>query len=270
MSAESEGAGSGIASEREVRELLDAAEAWAVEAGELILGYYGGRLEYEDKLDGTPVTAADRGAEEMLRERIAVRFPSHAVLGEEYGESNPGARVRWVLDPVDATRAFMRGVPIFGVLIGIEVADQPVVGIANFPALGEIVAAGRGLGCRWNGERCRVSETDSIEESLVLTTDVERVLERPEGPGYRRLQRRASFARTWGDCYGHCLVATGRAEVMVDPMMASWDAGPFPTIVSEAGGTFTSLAGAFTMHGKSGVSTNGRLHDEVLRELAAG
>jgi histidinol phosphatase-like enzyme (inositol monophosphatase family) len=259
--------GNEVASEWEVEELLEAAEAWAIEAGELIMGYYGGRLAYEDKLDGTPVTAADRGAENMLRERIGTRFPTHAVLGEEYGESNPGARVRWVLDPVDATRSFMRGVPIFGVLIGIEVTGEPVVGIANFPALEEIIAAGQGLGCRWNGERCRVSTTDSIEESLVLTTDVENVLARPEGPGYRRLQQRASFARTWGDCYGHCLVATGRAEVMVDPEMASWDAAPFPILLSEAGGRFTSLEGAVTMHGKSGISTNGRLHEEVLREL---
>ena len=136
------GTDSEVASEREVGELLEAAEAWAIEAGELVLGYYGGRLAYEDKLDGTPVTAADRRSEEMLRECIATRFPNHAVLGEEYGESNPGARVRWVLDPVDATRSFMRGVPLFGVLIGIEVAGEPVVGIANFPALGEIVAAG--------------------------------------------------------------------------------------------------------------------------------
>ena len=254
----------------EVAELLAAAVEWGREAGELTMRYYGHRLQFEDKLDGTPVTVADRGAEKLLRERIAARFPDHAMLGEEYGESNPGARVRWVLDPVDATRAFARGVPIFGVLIGIEVAGEPVVGVANFPALGELVAGGRGHGCWWNGERARVSDTDRIEDSLVLTTDVERVLKRPEGMGYRRLQVRALFARTWGDCYGHCLVATGRAEVMVDPVMASWDAGPFPVILTEAGGRFTSITGEFTMHGTSGVSTNGRLHEEVLRELAAG
>ena len=144
------------------------------------------------------------------------------------------------------------------------------MGVVNFPALGEIVAAARGRGCRWNGEPCRVSPTDRIEDALVLTTDVECILGRPEGRGYRRLQQRASFSRTWGDCYGHCLVATGRAEVMVDPIMASWDAGPFPTIVSEAGGRFTSLRGAVSMHDSSGISTNGRLHEEVLRELTAG
>jgi fructose-1,6-bisphosphatase/inositol monophosphatase family enzyme len=143
-----------------------------------------------------------------------------------------------------------------------------VVGVSNFPALGEILTAGRGRGCWWNGERARVSDTDRIEDSLVLTTDVEHALASPQGPGYRRLQKRAQLARTWGDCYGHCLVATGRAEVMFDPVMASWDAGPFPTILAEAGGRFTSVAGEATIHGRSGVSTNGRLHDAVLRALA--
>ena len=256
------------ATEREVAELVEAAQKWGVEAGEFTLRYYGHRVKFEDKLDGTPVTVADRGAEQLLRERISARFPDHAVLGEEYGESNPGARVRWVLDPVDATRAFTRGVPIFGVLIGIEVAGEPVVGVANFPALREIVVAARGLGCRWNGEPCRVSETDRIEDSLVLTTDVEHALASPHGPGYRRLQQRAQFARTWGDCYGHCLVATGRAEIMFDPEMAPWDAGPFPTILTEAGGRFTSVRGETTIHGGSGVSTNGWLHDAVLKTLA--
>ncbi len=257
------------AAEAEVAELLEAAEEWGREAGDFTLGYYGHRVQFENKVDGTPVTMADRGAEQLLRERITARFADHSVLGEEYDEANPGARVRWVLDPIDGTRSFARGVPLFGVLIGIEVAGEAVVGVASFPALGEIVTAGRGLGCRLNGEPCRVSDTDRIEDSLVLTTDVESMLARPEEAGFRRLQQRALFARTWGDCYGHCLVATGRAEVMVDPVMASWDAGPFPTIVTEAGGRFTSLTGDITMHGKSGVSTNGRLHDEVLRELAA-
>jgi fructose-1,6-bisphosphatase/inositol monophosphatase family enzyme len=154
------------------------------------------------------------------------------------------------------------------VLIGIEVAGEPVVGLANFPALREICVAGRGLGCFWNGERAHVSHTERVEDALVLTTDVESALASPQGPGYRKLQQRAQLARTWGDCYGHCLVATGRAEVMFDPTMAPWDAGPFPTILTEAGGRFTSVAGEATIHGRSGVSTNGRLHDAVLKALA--
>lgn len=254
----------------ERQELLDAAVEFAREAGALALRYYGGLVTHEDKRDGTPVTIADREAELLIRERIGQRFKNHAVLGEEMGETGGGGRVRWILDPIDATRAFMHGVPFFGVLIGIDVEDETVVGVSHFPALQETVAAAKGLGCTWNGVPCHVSKVDKIEDALVLTTDVERVLARPEGAGYRRLQKRARFARTWGDCYGHALVATGRAEVMVDPVMKSWDAGPFLTIATEAGGRFTTREGEPTIHGGSGISTNGLLHDEVLRELQSG
>ena len=227
-------------------------------------------VDHEAKGDGTPVTIADREAERLVRARVERRYPDHAILGEEFGESNEGARVRWILDPVDATRSFMRGVPLYGVLIGIEVAGVSVVGVAHFPPLRETVAAGAGLGCTLNGTPCRVSPVSRLEEAVVSTTDVERILSRPEGAGWRRLQQRASFSRTWGDCYGHALVATGRIEAQVDPVMASWDAGPFLTIMTEAGGRFTTLKGEATLHGGSGVSTNGLLHEVVLRELAAG
>jgi histidinol phosphatase-like enzyme (inositol monophosphatase family) len=250
--------------------LLEAAERFAREAGEITLRFFGGLVDHEAKGDGSPVTKADREAEAHLRRRIEERWPDHGILGEEYGAVREGAEVRWILDPIDGTRSFMRGVPLYGVLIGVEVGGEPVVGVAHFPALAETVAAGRGLGCRWNGQPSRVSQVGRLEGALVLTTDVERILSRPTGPGWRRLQQAASFSRTWGDCYGHCLVATGRAEVMVDPVLTAWDAGPFMTILTEAGGRFTDLGGSATIHGGSAVSSNGRLHDEVLAALASG
>jgi len=252
----------------EVREILDYAVDLARRAGDLTLRYYGHLVAYDAKGDGSPVTIADREAEKLIRSGIAERFPDHGVLGEEFGEKAADARVRWILDPIDATRSFTRGVPLYGVLIGVEVDGEAAVGVAHFPPLRETVSAGRGLGCTWNGQPCHVSTVATIEESLVLTTDVERVLSSPADPGWRGLQRRAAFSRTWGDCYGHALVATGRAEVMVDPVMKPWDAGPFLTIVTEAGGRFTTRTGEATIHGGSGISTNGRLHEEVLRALA--
>lgn len=251
----------------EIRELLDCATTLAHEAGDLTLEYFGHLVDYDAKGDGSPVTAADRGAEKLIRGRIAERYADHGVLGEEFGETKPGARVRWILDPIDATRSFMRGVPLYGVLIGVEVEGEPVVGVAHFPPLKETVAAGKGLGCTWNGEPCHVSPVARIEDALVLTTDAERALSSAADPGWRGLQRRAAFSRTWGDCYGHALVATGRAEVMVDPIMKAWDCGPFLTVVTEAGGRFTNREGEATIHGGSAISTNGVLHDEVLREL---
>lgn len=254
----------------ETSELLAFAIDLAYEAGALTLRYYGGLVDADDKSDGSPVTIADRKAEQLIRKRVGKRYPEHAVLGEEYGESNAGARVRWILDPIDGTRSFMHGVPLYGVLIGIEAEGEPIVGVTYFPPLDEMVAAGRGLGCKWNGKPCRVSSVSRMQDAVVCTTDVERLLKRPEGPGWRRLQQRSAFSRTWGDCYGHALVATGRIEVQVDPVMKPWDAGPFLTITTEAGGKFTTLDGKATIHGGSGISTNGLLHGEVLRELASG
>lgn len=250
-----------------IGEVLEAAVDFAIEAGEITLRYFGGLVASEAKGDGSPVTLADRESETLLRERISARWPDHGILGEEFGATREGAPIRWILDPIDGTRSFMRGVPLYGVLIGVEVPDGPFVGVAHFPALGETVAAGRGLGCSWNGEPCSVSSVDALDESLVLTTDAERILSRPEGAGFRRMMQGSSFSRTWGDCYGHILVATGRAEVMVDPILSPWDAGPLLTILTEAGGSFTDLTGEQTIHGGSGISSNRVLHSQVIDEL---
>jgi len=247
-----------------LRELLDVAQAWAREAGAVTLEHFGGLLDSETKVDGTPVTVADRAAERLLRDRIQLRYPGHGILGEEFGETNPASRVRWILDPIDGTRSFMRGVPLYGVLIGIEVDGSATVGVAHFPGLGETVAAATGEGCYWNGGPARVSSTRSLSESAVLTTDPAGLLDGPMAGGWETLVRRSALARTWGDCYGHILVATGRAEVMVDPVLSPWDAAPFVPILQEAGGVFTDKDGVAGAHGGSGVSTNGLLHDEVL------
>ena len=250
-----------------IADILEAARSFAVEAGQVTLEYFGGLVDSEAKGDGSPVTRADREAEQLLRQRIGARYPDHGILGEEFPPTNEGAEVRWILDPIDGTRSFMRGVPLYGVLIGVELDGTPVVGVAHFPALGEMVSAGRGLGCFWNENPCAVSTVDRLERSLVTTTDVERILSRPQGSGWRVLQQGCDFSRTWGDCYGHILVATGRAEVHVDPVLSAWDAGPLLTILQEAGGRFTTLEGEETIHGGSGVSSNGLLHDVVLETL---
>ena len=254
----------------EIHDILTAAERFAMEAGEITLRYFGGMVEADDKSDGTPVTIADRQAEEHLRKRIEETFPDHGILGEEYGETRPGARCRWILDPIDGTRSFMHGVPLYGVLIGVEIDGVARVGVANFPALGELISAGEGFGARLNGNPTAVSTTTELGDALVLTTDIERILSMPQGPGFRKLQQGAAFARTWGDCYGHCLVATGRADIMVDPILSPWDAGPLLTIVTEAGGRWTSVHGESSIHAGSGVATNGILHDLVLETLADG
>lgn len=249
------------------RELLRVAVSIAEEAGRLTLDHFGETLHPDMKGDGTPVTVADRGAEALMRERIEEAYPSHGILGEEFDETNPGADIRWILDPIDGTRSFVHGVPLYGVLVGVEIEGDAAVGVAHFPPLDETVAAALGVGCRWNGGTARISDVVDLSRAVVLTTDAAATLGSSVGSGWESLTDRVAFSRTWGDCYGHCLVATGRAEAMVDPELSPWDAAPLLPIVSEAGGRFTDLSGRPTIHGGSGVSTNGRIHDEVLEIL---
>ena len=252
----------------DLRELERTAEELARAAGEVALGYFGTRIGVETKADDTPVTVADRETETLLRAEIERRYPEHGIFGEEHGEVRPSAPVRWILDPIDGTRSFVRGVPLWGVLIGIEIESEPVVGVVHLPALEETVTAARGLGCRWNGQPCTVSAESRLDRSLVLTTDEVAFHDHAAEAGWRALAAAARMTRSWGDCYGHVLVATGRAQVMVDPILAAWDAAPLLPILTEAGGCFTDLSGTPTIHGGSAVSGNPALHPQVLELLA--
>lgn len=253
------------------------AEALAREAGKVTLRHFGTDPSADSKADGTPVTVADREAEAHLRSRIRELHPGHGILGEEEGEEPGELPVRWILDPIDGTRSFMQGVPLYTVLIGVEVEGAPRVGVIHCPPLDETVSAAWDLGCRWRrgaprpvDRAARVSGVDDLSRAVVLLTDPEAVLESPVGKGWRSLAGQARFSRGWGDAYGHLLVATGRAEAMVDPELSPWDAAPLLPVIREAGGRFTDLEGRSNIHGGSGVSTNGRLHDEVLETLLSG
>jgi len=231
--------------------------------GTVALRYYRSRLTVETKSDGSPVTKADREAETAARAWVRSRFPDDGVLGEELGEERPGAPRRWVIDPIDGTKSFVRGTPLWGSLVALCEGTRVLAGAAYFPAVDELVAAAPGAGCWWNGSRCRVSDVDSLAQATVLTTD-ERFRERPEWQaGWRALSAAAAVSRTWGDCFGYLLVATGRAEVMCDPVMSPWDAAALQPIIEEAGGTFTDWNGVATAFGGSVVATNRRLATEV-------
>jgi histidinol-phosphatase len=248
------------------RVFLDFAIEAAWQAGRLALGHFQTGIAAERKADLSPVTAADRGAEELLRKLIADRFPDHAVLGEELGTADRDSAYRWILDPIDGTRSFVRGVPLWGVLVGLEISGEMVVGVANFPALGELVAAASGEGCRSNGRPARVSPVSRLEEALVVFSDPRAVAERlphawPRFLGMTELQR------GWSDCYAHCLVATGRAEIALDPIMSAWDCAALLPILREAGGTFSDFTGRATIEGGNALSTNGRLLETALEIL---
>ena len=236
--------------------------------GTVALRHYRTHLTVETKADGSPVTVADRAAETAARAWVQSRFPQDGILGEELGEERPGAARRWIIDPIDGTKSFVRGAPLWGSLVALCEGDRVLAGAAYFPAVDELVAAAPGAGCWWNGSRCRVSSVSAVADATVLTTD-ERFPDRPErAVGWRALARRASVSRTWGDCFGYLLVATGRAEAMCDGTLSIWDAAALQPIIEEAGGVFTDWLGAPTAFGGSAIATN-RLLAEDVRSLLA-
>jgi histidinol-phosphatase len=236
--------------------LLDAVQELARRTGAVALRHFRSALTVEAKSDGSPVTVADRAAEEAAREWIMSRFPNDGILGEEFGSHLPTAKRRWILDPIDGTKTFVRGVPLWGTLVAVCEGETVLAGAACFPAVDEMVVAGAGLGCWWNGSRAHVSSVTELASATVLTTD-----ERFRGqPGRRErwqaLADASAVSRSWGDCYGYLLVATGRAEVMVDPVMSAWDAAALLPVIVEAGGVFTDFGGATTAFGGNVVATN--------------
>ena len=252
----------------ELKELLHFAIVFARGAGEITLQHYLEKPEKSTKADGSYVTIADRQAESYLRKQIAAKFPDDGIFGEEEGESTGRSGRRWIVDPIDGTFAFVHGVPFYGVLLALEIEGELRVGVVNIPALGETVYAAKGVGCFFNGLPARVSETRELKDSLLLCTDFTACARYGFGPAAERLQTRAKTSRTWGDCYGYVLVATGRADVMVDPVMNLWDCAPLLPIMEEAGGTFTDWRGERTASGGNAIATNGLLFDEVMSLVA--
>src|SRR5262245_50266198 len=183
-----------------------------------------------------------------MRELIEARYPGHSILGEEEGETRPGAAYRWILDPIDGTKTFVRGVPLYAVLVGLERDGQVVVGAINLPAMGEFLVAARGEGCSWNGRRARVSNVGALSDALLLCTDAGGMARFGRDAAYRRLVAATKMQRTWGDAYGYVLVATGRAEIMLDPQMSVWDCAALLPVLEEAGGSFTDWRGQPTIN----------------------
>lgn len=250
---------------------LEVARDAAIAAGRATLEHFLCGVDVEFKADRSPVTIADRMAEELLREHLLGYYPADGFLGEESGETPGDSGFRWIVDPIDGTKSFIHGVPLFGTLVALEdPSGEAVLGAIYLPALEEWVAAASGEGCQWNGRPASVSGIDRLDEACACFTSLEGFLDTGRQGGFEALRRGVRVVRGWGDCYGHVLVATGRAEVMVDPILADWDAAALGPIVREAGGVFTDWGGTPTHCGKSGISTNGALHQSTLELLQGG
>jgi histidinol-phosphatase len=248
---------------------LELAISAGKEAGRLTLKYFQqDNFAVERKADQSPVTIADRSAEELLRRRIAAAFPTDGIIGEELGRTEGTSGLTWILDPIDGTKSFISGVPLYGTMIGIEHGGRSQIGFVFMPGLDEGIYASIGNGAwHFRGEqpplRARVSERP-LRQGLFVTSQVDTYAKRDALDSFHRLEKAAYITRTWGDCYGYLLVATGRAELMVDPILNVWDAAAVQPIVEEAGGTFTDWQGNPTIHAGEAIATNGRVLEEVL------
>jgi len=250
---------------------LKIATAAALEAGKVTLRYFQTGVDVELKQDRSPVTIADREAEDVLFSILSSEFPGDAFLGEEQGERAGSSGYRWLIDPIDGTKSFIQGVPLYGVLVGLEAPDgEAVLGVVYLPGTDEVIAAARGEGCTWNGKTARVSDVSAIDDACVVFTSLTTFEESSRLQAFERVRTGARVCRGWGDCFGHMLVATGRAEVMLDPILSDWDCAALLPILEEAGGTFTDWSGRRTIHGKSGIATNGKVTEELRGLLGKG
>jgi myo-inositol-1(or 4)-monophosphatase len=240
----------------------------ATASGDLIRPYFGASdLGVQLKADETIVTKADRDAEALMREMIGRRFPDHGILGEEYGEERPDAEYVWVLDPIDGTISFASASPLFGTLIALVHNGQAVLGCIHQPVLRQMLL-GDGESATLNGAPVRVRQTPSLKDATLLVTDLLDVAKHQDGAAFESLMRNVQLVRTWGDCYGYLLLATGHADVMCDPIMNPWDIAALIPVVRGAGGVITDWQGKDPVGAQSIVATTSQaLHKQVIARL---
>jgi histidinol phosphatase-like enzyme (inositol monophosphatase family) len=240
----------------------------ALRSGDFIRPHFANpALAVEIKSDDSPVTAADRGAEQLLRDLIAKKFPEHGIIGEEFGNDRPDAEFTWVLDPIDGTKAFITGVPLWGTLIALLHNGQPVLGAIHQPVLQQLMI-GDGSVTTLNNRPVHVRECARIEDATVLTSDPLNPAKYQNGPAYDALVKRARLVRTWGDCYGYLLLASGYADIVLDPIMNPWDIAALVPIIRGAGGNITDWQGGSAYPAESTIATAPALHAGVIRALS--
>ena len=236
------------------------------ESSEVIKKYFRTSVSVESKLDSSPVTIADKLAEEKMREIIAKEFPSHGIIGEEFGSKNPDSEYVWVLDPIDGTKSFISGALSFGTLIALLKNGKPVVGVINHPILNEFLI-GDNQDCLLNGRKVEMRICSSINQATLLTTDHLNIGKYQNQNKFDKLTKIVKLYRNWGDCYGYYLLATGFADIMIDPIMSVWDSMALIPIINGAGGMITDYQGNDPIIGNSIVASSKGIHSEVIKLL---
>ena len=233
----------------------------------VIRPYFRGDYQVNLKADRSPVTIADTQAEQVMREAIMAAFPEHGILGEEFGHHQPDAEMQWVLDPIDGTKSFVSGSYLFGTLIALTKHGRPILGVINQPIVGDYLI-GDGQGAWLNGRPVHVRTCAAFEDAILLNTTIAASASTRTPTAFETWSRRVNRYRTWGDCHGYYLVATGGADIMADPILNPWDLMALIPIVEGAGGRITDWHGRDPIGGSGAVATGGGdMHDEVIRLL---
>ncbi|MBV7329117.1 inositol monophosphatase family protein [Chloroflexi bacterium TSY] len=253
----------------EAQELIPFAKRLATESGCIIRHYFQSDYTVELKEDDSPVTIADRKAEEVMRTLIGQEFPDHGILGEEFGHDKPDAEYQWVLDPIDGTKSFVSHSYLFGTLIALTHHDRPILGVINHPITDDFLV---GTGDRtWlNDHPVQVRNCSRVEEAQLVSTYHTEVGKYRDAIAYEQLARRVARYRTWGDCHGYYLIAVGGADIMTDPIMNKWDMMALVPIIQGAGGTITDWYGndlLLSLGAQGTVATGGSIHQEVIEIL---
>ncbi len=236
------------------------------ESSKIIKSYFRIPIQVEEKSDQSPVTIADKKAEEIMRELIMHNFPDHGIHGEEFGQYQPQADFQWILDPIDGTKSFICGVPTFGTLIALVKNNQPIIGALNLPILNELLISDNKK-TELNGEIVHFRECSELGSAILLTTDHLDIYRYQNGAKFEKLLEQIKLYRTWGDCFGYYLLATGYADIMIDPIMSVWDIMALIPIINGAGGVITDYQGGDPVNGNSILASNQTLHHKIISIL---
>jgi histidinol phosphatase-like enzyme (inositol monophosphatase family) len=238
----------------------------AEESAGVILQYYRKEIFISTKSDDSPVTIADKMAEEKMRELIIKQFPDHGILGEEFGSHKPEAEYQWILDPIDGTRSFICGIPLFGTLIALLENGKPVLGAMNFPVFGQFFL-GDNSQTFLNNKVVQMRRIRHLNEAVLLTTDIQNIAKYQDITRFQNLVEQVQLFRTWGDCFGYSLLAAGFADIMIDPVMSAWDIMALIPIIKGAGGEITDYQGKDPLKGSSIVAASPVLHQQIIKIL---
>jgi histidinol phosphatase-like enzyme (inositol monophosphatase family) len=238
-------------------------------SGRIIATYFRGDFTVESKADATPVTIADRRAEEIIRDLVGREFPDHGLVGEEFGATNPEAEYVWIIDPIDGTKSFVAGVPLFGTLIGLLRRGEPLFGVIANPVL-DFTLCGDNSRTMLNGAPVACRPCRSLSEAVLSTTSPLTASRHAQGRNFHRLTEQVKLYRAWGDCFGYYLLATGRIDIMLDPDMKSWDSLPLIPVIRGAGGRVSTWPGGNPVEDPTSLIASGPdLHDQVIGLLNA-